>query len=153
MVIFGSCQSDLEPNYREISGLWKLDEASLNGKNYLNSDLAKFDLIQIPYTKIKRKYRDNQSVFSGLFIVNDSTKNLDFPNKKFKGYKIKYSGNIEFRYFNPDFGSDNIQNDLLNKIFIGNWNYKVDSKQLILIRNKILTDTLGGLKMVYKKID
>jgi hypothetical protein len=163
IIILFNCikREDVEPKYKEISGKWKLESAELNEKPYVNDSLIKYNLLDIPYHKFSNKKRTDERVKFGFFIVNENTINLDYQFKIDKFYKIRNNSDIEFQYndsnygFSQNFGNEGVlanHNELTDKIFSGMWRYEVTFKNLTLIRNKILTDSLGGLKLIYKKM-
>jgi hypothetical protein len=151
LLFLASCHENLEPKYKEISGTWKFESAELKNKSFVEDSLIKFNILEIPYHKFSNRKRSTENIKYGLYIVNDSTKNLNPDQKFIQGYKLRSNGNIEFQYIDPAFGFPK-NNVLTQIIFQGNWYHRIEGEQLILIRHNLLSDSLGGLKLVYKRI-
>lgn len=143
LFFFGCKKEPILEEYRSLAGKWKLSSARLNNKDFKNESLNKYVIIKFPNCKLSNKNLKNTTI-KCLSNVEDITGiSLD------QSYRLSNGGNIDFGYFSADFGGK--KDDIISKIIIGEWKYKITGTELVLTRNILRSDDLNGLVLTYLK--
>lgn len=141
-----SCEKNkIGPEYKDIFGQWKIVSAVYDNKPYINQSLQKFDYLIFGNCKLTKKALDNPNTRCGGHLTDLINKNQSFA---YKLYDKKY---IDFGNFLKGSLNPTVE-EVVSKIFIEKWEYKISNDTLILTRNIQNKDDIYGLVLKYKKL-